>query len=310
MNTTSLNTNVPAGEKIVSIIIPACNSTITLKHTLESLLQQKGNYIKEITIVDSSDDGLMEEFKKENESNGIRFINSGTKVMPAIQRNIGAKASNGDVLLFLDSDVILNPDYVEKVYINYKDGHLAGFGSVVLPSFQKKKLLPIAQYYIQLNEYLPSGKNRIKSFVCGCNNYCDRKIFEKIGGYPEIRASEDVLYGLNISRHTPIWFIPEATVAHIFRENWKGFTDNQKLLGKYVAKYRKEESKSIIFQSYKPIVLFPAFLGFKLLRIIPRIISSGVVHTFRLILVFPVFFMGLVYWNIGFTEEALKKTDN
>jgi len=310
MNVSNSKNTTAESDKIISIIIPAFNSTNTLKFTLSSLLKQKGDYITDITVIDSSDNGLMDGFIKDYKVHGIRFINSGVRVMPAVQRNIGAKASNGAVLLFLDADVILENDYIEKIYKSYKNGYLAGFGSVDIPSFQKKKIIPLAQYYIQLNEYLPAGKSRVKSFVCGCNNYCDRKIFDKIGGYPEIRASEDVLYGLNISRHTPIWFIPEATVAHIFRENWKGFADNQKLLGKYVARYRKEESQGIIFKKYMPIVLFPAFLGFKLLRIMPRIFSSGVVHTFRLILVFPIFFMGLVYWNIGFTEEALKKTDN
>ena len=293
--------------KIISIIIPAFNSTHTLVHTIPSILSQKGDYIKEIIIVDSSDNGLMDEFINNYRSSGIRFINSGIRVMPAVQRNIGAKAAKGEIFLFLDADVIIKPNYAEKIFSSYKNGILAGFGSVDIPSFQKYKMIPLAQYYIQLNEYIPHGKNRIKPFVSGCNNFCQKKIFHKIGGYPEIRASEDVLYGMNISKHTPIWFIPDATVAHIFRENWRGFADNQKLLGKYVAKYRKNESNSIIYKSIIPLILFPAFFVMKLTRMTPRILRSGWRHVIRFFLIFPVFFLGLIYWNVGFTKEALTK---
>lgn len=295
-------------DKIVSIIIPAFNSTHTLKHTLPSILAQKGHFIKDIIVVDSSDDGMMPEFIKQYESDGITFINSGIKVMPAVQRNIGAKIARGDVLLFLDADVILNTDYVEKIVSSYKSGYLSGFGSVSVPSFQKYKLIPLTQYYIQLNEYIPFGENRVKLFVCGCNNYCEKKIFEQIGGYPEVRASEDVLYGYNISKYTQICFIPDATVAHIFRENWKGFADNQKLLGKYVARYRKNNmNNSLIFKGILPLILFPAFLAIKLFRMTPRILRSGRIHIIRFIIIFPLFFIGLIYWNIGFTKEALNK---
>jgi glycosyltransferase involved in cell wall biosynthesis len=292
-------------DSFVSIVIPAFNSSKTLAYALPSVLSQERSLIREIVVVDSSDDGLMSGIIAEFEPKGVRFINSGTRVMPAIQRNIGARASSGDMILFLDSDVILEPDYVAKIAGYFRQGRKAGFGSVTIPDFQMRKVAVVAQYYLQLNEYLPSGKPRQKPFILGCSNFVDRADFEKIGGYPEIRAAEDVLYGFRLNRVCPIWFLPDASVAHIFREDWKGFFRNQELLGKYVARYRKEESGGIAFRGIMPILLFPVFLAVKWLRIAPRIAAAGIRHSLRSFAVAPAFFLGLLHWGKGFVREAI-----
>jgi glycosyltransferase involved in cell wall biosynthesis len=292
---------------IVSIIIPSYNSTVTLRRTLPSILAQERTLISDIIVVDSSDDGLFQGLVQEFESSGIAFIISGEKVMPAVQRNIGARASCGRLLLFLDSDVILESGYVAKIVDFYRQGRMAGFGSVTLPSFQARKIVPMAQYYLQLNEYLPSGMPRVKPFVLGCSNFVDRELFEKAGGYPEIRAAEDVVYGQSLSTLTQIWFIPQASVGHIFREDWQGYARNQRLLGKFVARYRKHQSESVAFRGVLPVLLFPAFLIFKAMRIFPRILAAGPRHVLCCTLVFPAFALGLVYWCLGFVEEAMRK---
>lgn len=291
---------IDSGARAVSIIIPSFNSSRTLKLTLSSILRQDQAIIEETIVVDSSDDGMIADIKSEFGPKGIRFITAGIKVMPAIQRNIGARLSRGKLLLFLDADVILEENYVAKILGYYDEGYMAGFGSVVLPEFQKKRFLPVAQYYLQLSEYMPRGPIREKAFFLGCSNFCDRRLFDASGGYPEIRASEDVLYGLNVSKLKSIWFFPEARVSHVFRDRWKGFLGNQKLLGKYVAKYRKRESNMSILRPSLALLLFPLFFTYKISRILQRIISAGPMNVFKLIYVFPVFLVGVISWSAGF----------
>lgn len=296
-------------EKLVSIIIPSFNSAKTLKHTLPSILRQNRELIADIIVVDSSDDPSIQSLIDEFSPRGIRFINSGLRVMPARQRNIGAKEARGQLLLFLDSDVILDEGYVAQVADFYLKGHRAGFGSVKLADFQKRKVTVVAQYYLQLNEYLPAGKPRIKPFVLGCSNWVEREIFMKIGGYPEILAAEDVLYGFLLGKECDIWFFPQATVAHIFREDWSGYFRNQRHLGTYVARYRKRESRSFAFRGYMPILFFPVFFAIKASRILPRIIAAGPVHALKCLLVGPAFAVGLHHWCAGFVGELLRKED-
>jgi len=293
--------------RIISAIIPSYNSAATIDYTINSLLHQKGHFLKEIIIVDSSDDDRVMNLSGKYISSAFKYINSGKHIIPAIQRNIGAKAASGKILAFFDSDVILSPNYLEIVESYYQKGYLVGFGSIDLPLFQQKKLLPLVQYYLQLNEYLPVGTSREKKFPTGCNNYCDKTIFMKIGGYPAIRASEDVLFGLEIHKYTTILFIPHATVSHIFREDWKSFYNNQFLLGEYVAFYKREKSYPFYFKSIIPIILFPLFLILKTLRISSRIFSAGWEYIYKFILVFPVLFLGLIFWTMGFTKGSITK---
>ncbi len=297
-------------KKSVSIIIPAYNSAKTLRYTLESIVNLKGDYVKETLIVDSSDDGnmpeLMTAFKKHK---NIKLIDAGTRVMPAIGRNIGAKKATGKLLVFFDADVIVNDDYLEHIVAAYNEGILAGGGSIIVPSSQKWHPVAVSQYYLQLNEYLPSGNKRPKEFFPGCNIFCDKKLFNKVGGFPEVRAAEDVLLGKAINKHTQQWFIPKATVAHLFRLDWLGIGKNQRMLGKYIAIYRKGEKHSIIYKGIFPLLLFPIFFTYKHALTIPRIFKSGIKNICKFLLITPLYSWGILFWTIGFTQGSLSNED-
>ncbi len=299
---------VPDSDRnLVSIVIPAYNSAKTLRHTLPSILSQEQDYIADIIVVDSSDDGLMPDLIAEFETKGVRFVNSGIRVQPATQRNIGAREAKGSVLVFFDADVILEDGYIEKLVGHYREGYKVGFGSVALPPFQRRKLVALSQYYLQLNEYLPVGSPQEKPYVIGCSNYMEKELFDRIGGYPDLRAAEDVILGMRLREFTPIYFFPDMTVDHIFRESWKGFFRYEIVLGKFVARYKRTETESIAFRGILPVVLFPLFLAFKCYKIFPRLIKAGPKHIARSLLIMPFFMVGLFYWGIGFLKEALNK---
>ncbi len=292
----------------LSVIIPSYNSSGTLSCTLEGLLKQKEIEDYEVIVVDSSDDENITELAAKFETSDIvRFIRSETRLTPSAGRNIGADHSSGSLLVFLDSDVVPSPLLLKKIKDAYETGHKAGGGGVEVPDFQKNKAIALAQYYLQFNEYLPTGKNRTKFFIPSCNFYCDKELFNRAGRFPEIRASEDVTLGLNLSRLTEILFTPDSTVSHIFRENWSSFLNNQKMLGKYVAIYRKNLRRSISQRGIFPIVLSPLFFIIKCARIIPRILKAGRYHILKFTLSLPAFMIGLFFWTIGFIQGSIKK---
>ncbi len=291
-------------DRIVSIVIPSYNSAPTLSLTLRSVLRQLGDHVREVIVVDSSDDGALNGLAQEYGSQGVRFITSGVRVIAATQRNIGARSSAGELLLFLDADVILEPDYVDKIVGAYRSGCRAGFGSVKMASFQRTRLLPLAQYYAQLSEYLPSGNRRRKELILGCSSFCERRLFDLSGGFPEMLASEDVVYGRNLARLTPIWFIPEAVVAHVFRDALRPFFRHETLLGTYVARYRSDGSRPLWSRGALPLLLAPLFFWVKALRVVSRTLASGPIHVLRLLLIFPILLLGLAFWTGGFVKGA------
>ena len=119
--------------RFASIIIPSYNSGRTISFTVEHILKQDGiDHVKDIIIVDSSDDTGTKEYLSGLRNGKIKVIQSGIKIIPAIQRNIGVIHAQGDLLIFIDADAFIigpitfefkvdDPDFiVEKVefYLN------------------------------------------------------------------------------------------------------------------------------------------------------------------------------------------------
>lgn len=293
-------------KKKISVIIPSFNSALTISRVLDVLSAQTGKgLISEVIVVDSSNDVSTKGLLSRYESDKLKVINAGERIIPAIGRNIGALHANGEILAFIDSDAYPGHNWIENIEKAYENGCMVGGGGLEIPDFQKKKAIALAQYYLQFNEYIAVGSDRIKKFVPSCNMFCDKKLFHKVAGFPEIRAAEDVLFGLNVGKITPLWFVPEAKVFHIFRKDWKSVLKNQMILGKYISVYRKRYYNSFIYKGVMPIILFPGFLCIKLFRIILRISQAGWHHVYHFVMVFPAFLLCLLFWGIGFIGGCL-----
>ena len=91
-------------DKLVSVLIPTLNRPELLLRTLGHLVNQShGNH--EIIIVDQSDVSLKESEWKGFSGGKIRYVHIEEKNLPNA-RNIAIRRSRGDILLFLDDDVI------------------------------------------------------------------------------------------------------------------------------------------------------------------------------------------------------------
>lgn len=290
----------------ISVIIPAFNCSRTLEQTLRSLeTQTRRDLVGEVIVVDSSNDGKSVELRKRAEEKGVRWIQAGRPTIPAIARNIGAHLSKGDLLVFIDSDVCLSEDWIEKIHACYQSGQKLGGGGVALPDFQKNKSIAWAQYFLQFNEYMASGSMRTKEFLPSCNMFCDRQIFLDSGGFPEIRASEDVLFFKEASRRAPVWFVPQARAYHIFRENLSDFLRNQKLLGRYIIVYRRRAMpNAFYYKKFWPIFFLPGFAFIKFWKISMRVYRSGPDLFWNYAKASPMFALGFFYWMIGFFQGA------
>ena len=294
--------------KNISVIIPSYNSLHTIEKTLYSLqAQTQKNLLAEIIIVDSSDDTEMKTYLNSLASPDIHIIHAGIKVMPALARNAGAKQAKGDILAFIDSDAMAADDWLEKIMKHYDQGCRVGGGSIAIPEDQRKKIIPLADYFIEFNEFLDVPPPRNKSLVPSVNLFCEKKLFEESGGFPALRAAEDTLFGLRMNQISPLWFIPEIRVFHIFREDLGKFLRNQTLIGKYAIIYRKLHYNVIIYKNILPVLLLPVFLVIKFLRIVFRIGKAGKKYYGAFLYSLPVFLAGMAAWGIGFFQGCLQK---
>ncbi len=124
-------------EPTVSVIIPTYNRKETLSLVLISLFQQ--NYPKDkyevIVADDGSDDGTKEFIAKIIKSSPISLkyaYKPRAGFCPGQARNLGANEATGELLVFLDDDVVVLPNFIRShvkaqikapVVLGYKSGY-------------------------------------------------------------------------------------------------------------------------------------------------------------------------------------------
>ncbi len=292
---------------MISVIIPSYNSYKTIPRTIDSLLSQPEAYVQEIIVVDSSDDEKTAEYLRSCRSERLRTVFLGQKTMPAIGRNIGAKEAKGQILAFIDSDAYAADDWAEQILKVNEKGCRAAGGSISLPPEQENKGLALVQYFLQFNEFSPYGLGRVADFAPSCNLFCERSLFEAVGGFPEIRASEDVLFGLAVNRREAFLFEPVIRVFHIFAESSSRFFSNQRMLGEYILIYRRMHFKKSIYSGIIPLFLLPGFTAVKFYKICKRVFQTypkPMIISFLKTL--PLFLAGLFFWAWGFAGACFK----
>lgn len=121
-----------------SVVVPTYNRPETLVETLESILA--GNEMPhEVLVVDDGDlsSDVYEDFHARFVQKGVSFVyhkKDHTKVRRGLSesKNIAATIATGDVVCFMDDDVVLEPDYMGELMQvwkeNWQDTKLVGVG--------------------------------------------------------------------------------------------------------------------------------------------------------------------------------------
>jgi glycosyltransferase involved in cell wall biosynthesis len=95
----------------VSIVIPVYNGGSAFRACLESLKALDPRPLEIIVVGDADTDGSSEAARKA----GALVWQTPSRRGPAAARNLGAEKASGDVLFFMDADVIVSPNVVSRV---------------------------------------------------------------------------------------------------------------------------------------------------------------------------------------------------
>jgi len=224
------------GNKI-SVIIPTKGRAEQLPGVLRSLLAQS-RQIDEMIVVDdsSSTDFDTNEITIRNHlsESAIKVIHvPGRGVGSADARNQGADVSTGDVLSFLDDDVILDGEYYRQVELVFGDANVIGVtGAITNYGEQSSRWTLFAKVfflsdsspcggYLRASGYpcfiFKSGAPRQVQVMSGCNLNFRRKDFMKhrfdelLTGYSYMEDS-DLSY--RVSRDGILMFEPKCRLRH------------------------------------------------------------------------------------------------
>lgn len=181
-------------QKTISIIIAIFNRKDELFELLNSLIAQTDKDFEVIIVDDGSFVDLLptvETFKKMLNIQYFKKPNSG----PGLSRNYGANRAKNDWLVFVDSDVIVEKDYIENIKKNLEKTDCAAFGGAD-KAHKGFNILQKAISYSMTSVFTTGGIRGSKKAVTrfqprSFNMGVNKEIFLKIGGFSEMRIGED-----------------------------------------------------------------------------------------------------------------------
>jgi len=179
--------------ELVSVVILTKNSAKTLSKCLESINGNRREHKIEVILVDSgSTDDTLKIAKQYRVNKILQDEGKGL----AYARDIGWRSAEGKYILFLDSDVVLPPDFLDKVLLIFMNPDVGGVSAKLYYVSEDKGIHAKFQCY---NTYLlaqqlsPTFPSEVYGLHTACTIY-RREALEKVNGfnYNFAMAGEDV----------------------------------------------------------------------------------------------------------------------
>jgi len=210
----------------MSFIIPHRDDPL-LDRLLNSLQNQSCKDF-DVIVVDSSDnDKAMDVLSKKEKLPNLKII--AAKCGRGTARNIGAKTSKAEILVFVDADVVLPPWFVERLADTFRrDAQIVAVGFPIYPATAGKVPDAVYRFLRFLDEFsFRYGKPRIPT-TCAAYR---RRVFES-RFFLDI-VGEDVLFSADIGKYGKAMFSKRIMVFEEPRR-WDRFSEIPKSLWHYI----------------------------------------------------------------------------
>lgn len=232
--------------KKVSVIIPCFNSQKYLEASLSAALKNSPHEI--IVVDDCSTDNSVEIIRRFP----VTLLQNETNKGPVVSRNRGAKRATGDILLFLDADAELAPDYAQKIAEFFDQQPQAGIVSgkilerqtqeriwynfnydsrplrdvlqnishfVAYRVWNHKPLLSIVSFLSWgITQNFVSDKKRKVDWVIEIAFGIKKEVFDMVGGFDEnifMYFEGPDLCRMVRKKGYETWYTPETTAIHL-----------------------------------------------------------------------------------------------
>jgi len=212
----------------ISIIVPVYNRADEITAFLGSFKAQTHKDGWEIIIVDDgSTDNLKDVVKSFADLLTLKYFFQQNKG-PGEARNYGMREASGNLLVFIDSDCTVPPNYIEKL-VSYCEDDFDACGG---PDTQKDDFPPFLKAVnYSMTSFLGTGGTRgskgksvAKYYPRSFNMGIKRYVYEKIGGMNDLRHGQDMEFSNRIYRAGfKVAFLPELIVYHKRRTNLRRF---------------------------------------------------------------------------------------
>ncbi len=204
----------------LTAIVPVFNGVATLARCLAPLLAMvRAGEIAEVVVVD---DGSTDDSARIAAALGARVIPSGGRLGPGGARNVAAAVAAGDVLWFIDADVVVHADAARVLADAFeRTGAAAVFGAY-------DDAPPAANFLSQYknlvhHHYHHESEGAAETFWAGCGAI-RKAAFVDAGGFDAARypapSIEDIELGIRLrERGQSIRLVPGLRATHL--KTWR-----------------------------------------------------------------------------------------
>jgi len=178
---------------LVSVIIAVHNGSKFIGECLEAIKNSSYKNFETIIIDDNSTD----DSTKIAIENGAVVYKLSKRSGPAAARNYGAKKARGDILLFLDCDVIIRKDTISKII---EDFNMHTEISAIIGSYddEPEELDFFSQYRNLFHHYIHQhSEEDAKTFWCGCGAI-KKDVFLKLNGFDAQKYNKPMIEDIEL----------------------------------------------------------------------------------------------------------------
>jgi len=314
-----------------SIIIPVYNRPDELAELLGCLQQQTYQDFEVVVVEDGSKikcDEVVKSFAKNLSINYLYKENGGQ----GFARNTGFEHAKGDYFILLDSDALIEPNYLSIVVNRLQTDYIDLYGG---PDTDHPNFTPIqkAISYSMTSLFTTGGIRGKKTNLGGTfhprsfNMGLSRKVWEQTGGFQISRMGEDIVFSITALRlGFKSALIPEAFIYHKRRTGFGAFFRQLKFFGRArinISRFYPDELKavhwfpflftigcvSVPFLGLLHPLLFGVAVGFLCLYVLLLLADathqSKSLHVGLLSVVAA--FVQLFGYGVGFTKEGITR---
>jgi glycosyltransferase AglI len=187
---------------LISVIIPVYNDPTGLRDTCISLINQKfDKTFYEIIIVDNnSKDNTLKianDFKNKY-PNLIKILTEDEMQSSYAARNRGIVSSKGDIIALIDSDMIINSDWLSKIKNTMSDESIKYMGCNVKIFINKRTCVAL---YNKVTGFKVEGRIKFKHYSPTCCLVIKKELTNEIGMFDSrLISSGDLEFGIRAWR--------------------------------------------------------------------------------------------------------------
>lgn len=211
---------------LVSIIIPVKDAENTLPYCLEAIKKSSYKNYELIVVDDNSNDNSVEIAKKF----GSKIFYTGKNNGANYARNLGGNNASGDLLIFIDSDIVVQKDTINKIIELLQYENIDAVVGVYTAKHRNESI--VSQYknlWIRYS-YLKSPPEI--DWLFGSVSGIKKDVFKQVGGFDvnllSHKGNDDIELGKRFAQKKfNIILNPDIEVEHLKHYNLWSFIKNE-----------------------------------------------------------------------------------